>query len=47
MDDCGYRRLYRFPPLAECRANFCEMLQQNITWSEPQEWQIGFTVGIA
>jgi Family of unknown function (DUF5906) len=47
VDAFGHRRLYRFPPLEECRASFCDMLQQNIPWSEPQEWQIGLAAEIA
>ena len=30
--------IYRFPPLAECRANFAKTLQQEVAWPDNAEW---------
>ncbi len=36
MEESG--PVYQFPPLAECRAAFAELLHQEVTWGEPEEW---------
>lgn len=36
----GRERLYFFPPLAECREKFIDLLQQHIAFDEPDEWTI-------
>jgi hypothetical protein len=32
--------IYEFPPLADCRAFFAEILQQDREWDEPDKWTI-------
>ena len=35
-------RLYTFPPLPDCRQQFRALLQQNIRWEGPEEWEIAW-----
>jgi hypothetical protein len=33
-----YGGVYFFPPLAECRADFCKQLGQEVGWDGPDDW---------
>src|SRR5262245_50456319 len=37
-------RVYTFPPLNDCRGQFADMMQQNIKWDGPENWEVAVVV---